>query len=112
MTDENGKRAELAPCPCGRQVELTRLGGKGSTHAFIQCKCGIGMSFRPTFEAAAAEWNKRFDYRPRVDIAFDMIAKANTVTILSLDEMQSVVNRALSGEFDATAARSQTDGGK
>lgn len=34
--------------------------------------------------------------------AFDLIASANTATILSLDEMESIVNRALSGEFDTT----------
>lgn len=37
----------------------------------------------------------------RVKHAFDMIAKANTVTTLSLDEMERVVQRALDGEFDA-----------
>ena len=38
--------------------------------------------------------------KSRVQFAFDMIAKANTVTILSLDEMEDVVCRSLSGEFD------------
>jgi len=37
--------------------------------------------------------------------AFDMIAKANTVSILSLDEMESIVNRALAGEFDKVDGR-------
>lgn len=36
----------------------------------------------------------------RVACAFDLIARANTVTILSLGEMQSIVIRALNGEFD------------
>ena len=37
----------------------------------------------------------------RISTAFDLIARANTVTILSLGEMESIVNRALLGEFDA-----------
>ena len=36
----------------------------------------------------------------RVDCAFDYIGRANTVSICSLDEMEAIVNRALSGEFD------------
>lgn len=36
----------------------------------------------------------------RVSYAFDLIAGANTVTILSLGEMEVTVVRALSGEFD------------
>jgi hypothetical protein len=39
--------------------------------------------------------------KARVEDAFDKIACANTVTICSLDEMESIVNRALDGEFDA-----------
>lgn len=39
--------------------------------------------------------------KARVQDAFDKIASANTVTICSLDEMESIVNRALDGEFDA-----------
>lgn len=35
----------------------------------------------------------------QVNTAFDLIGKANGVTILSLDEMEAVVLRALSGEF-------------
>lgn len=38
--------------------------------------------------------------KDRIRTAFDMIQKANTVSILSLDEMEAVVNRALYGEFD------------
>lgn len=36
----------------------------------------------------------------RLNIGFDYIARCNTVTILSLDEMQDVVFHALKGEFD------------
>lgn len=36
----------------------------------------------------------------RVCCAFDLIGAANTVTILSLDEMERIVLRALRGEFD------------
>ena len=36
----------------------------------------------------------------RVKKAFDMIANAHTITLLSLDEMERIVNRALEGEFD------------
>lgn len=41
----------------------------------------------------------------RVDKAFDLIAAANTVSILSLDEMQAVILRALRGEFDVDDAQ-------
>ena len=36
----------------------------------------------------------------QVKKAFDMIAAANTVSILTLGEMEGIVNRALTGEFD------------
>ena len=36
----------------------------------------------------------------RIGYAFELISKANTVTILSLDEMERIVQRALEGEFD------------
>lgn len=36
----------------------------------------------------------------RLNIAFDYISRANGVSILSLDEMQAIVGRALNGEFD------------
>jgi hypothetical protein len=36
----------------------------------------------------------------RVAQAFDLISRANTVTILSLSEMEALVNRALTGEFE------------
>jgi hypothetical protein len=39
--------------------------------------------------------------KSQVDKAFDLICRANSVTICSLDEMQSIVLRALSGEFDS-----------
>lgn len=37
---------------------------------------------------------------PRIQHAFDLIAAANGVTILSLDEMECIVARALEGEFE------------
>lgn len=36
----------------------------------------------------------------RVRKAFDLIAAANTVTMLTLAEMEAIVLRALKGEFD------------
>jgi hypothetical protein len=38
--------------------------------------------------------------RLRIDYAFYLISCANTVIISSLAEMESIVLRALSGEFD------------
>ena len=38
--------------------------------------------------------------KARVTFAFDMIAKVNRLSIMSLDEMEDVVCRSLSGEFD------------
>lgn len=54
---------DLKPCPfCGSKAELNRLGGPGSTHAYVECsKCDASMSFRTTFEAAAEAWNRRSD---------------------------------------------------
>jgi hypothetical protein len=37
----------------------------------------------------------------RIDYAFELIAKANTVTTCSLGEMQAIIMRALAGEFDS-----------
>lgn len=56
----------------------------------------------------------------RVGTAFDLIGAANTVTILSLDEMERIVLRALNGEFDnhhgkmlpRTEGVSPSDGGQ
>lgn len=48
----------------------------------------------------------------RVDRAFQMIRDANTVTILSLDEMQSIVLRSLAGEFDAALQSAQSPKGR
>ena len=39
-------------------------------------------------------------YSNQLDRAFEYIAKANTVSVLSLNEMQAIVMRALNGEFD------------
>lgn len=36
----------------------------------------------------------------RIRMAFDMIAKASTVTLLTLGEMESLVQRAINQEFD------------
>lgn len=36
----------------------------------------------------------------RIDYAFELIRKANTITTLSLDEMQRLCERALEGDFD------------
>lgn len=41
------------------------------------------------------------DNQWRVLKAFQMIDAAHSVTILSLEEMQAIVLRALDGEFDA-----------
>jgi hypothetical protein len=38
--------------------------------------------------------------KARIDLAFTLIQKCNTVTILSLGEMESIVIRAIEGEFD------------
>jgi Lar family restriction alleviation protein len=51
----------LKPCPfCGGSAQLNRLGGKRSTHAWVECtKCRVVLHFRTTFEAAVAAWNTR-----------------------------------------------------
>lgn len=64
------------------------------------------MHFYPTVEMAADQWNTRCSER-QVATAFDLIAKANTVSILSLGEMESIVNRALAGEFDHDQSTAQ-----
>lgn len=38
--------------------------------------------------------------KARIDYAFVLIAGANSVTLLSLEEMKDIVCRALGGEFD------------
>ncbi len=47
-----------------------------------------------------AEANNPEAPRGRVQKAFDVIAAANGVSILSLGEMEAIINRALEGEFD------------
>ena len=97
-------RAEIRMklCPfCGAAGELEHMGGPGSTHRIAKCsKCKCDMHFWPTVEQAIDKWNTRY-FTAQVSKAFDLIASANIVTILSLGEMESIVNRALSGEFDA-----------
>jgi Lar family restriction alleviation protein len=55
--------AELKPCPfCAADARLVRLGGEGSTHAWIQCtrnSCGASQGTKHTFETAIAAWNTR-----------------------------------------------------
>jgi Lar family restriction alleviation protein len=52
---------KLKPCPfCGSQAELHRLGGPGSTYAWVECShCHADMPFCLTFEQAAEMWNRR-----------------------------------------------------
>ena len=50
--------------------------------------------------------------RRRVKYAFDMIALANSVSILSLDEMEAVVLRALAGEFEEDIRKEDANLGK
>lgn len=64
----------------------------------VTCECGNVYSLHICPKCFA--WPNRLRNK-QVSKAFGMIAKANTVTILSLGEMESIVNRALSGEFDA-----------
>ena len=91
---------QLKQCPfCGAAPKMEVLGGQGSTHRVISCtKCKCDLHWQPTEEMSIAKWNQRAS-EAQVKKAFDMIASANTVTILSLGEMESIVNRALNGEF-------------
>lgn len=120
MTDS---KQELKPCPfCGKTPEVTTrdvepqndswYGRKDET--FILCDCGACLfegSFHEGFgasERAIAAWNARPAdplTEARVRDAFDKVAAVNTVTICSLDEMEAIVNRALTGEFDADFAK-------
>ena len=69
----------------------------------VRCECGTVYSLHlATVCPRCFAWPKN-RRNPQVRKAFDMIAAANTVTLLSLDEMESVVNRALAGEFDGFA---------
>lgn len=65
--------------------------------------CTCGLEFRIQLHAAREVARKRAERLESRDaavkLAFDLIAKANTVSILSLDEMESVVLRCLSGEI-------------
>jgi Lar family restriction alleviation protein len=107
-------KIELKPCPfCGSE----RISDAGYIRdgATVFCRdCGARThAFDPnSAEQATKKWNARalraHDAgtdkglrKARVEDAFDKIACANTVTICSLDEMESIVNRALDGEFDA-----------
>lgn len=45
--------------------------------------------------------------KSRIDYAFVLIAGANTVTTLSLEEMKDVICRALGGEFDSEVFKGQ-----
>lgn len=63
-TEQSGKVTPpepLLPCPfCGHRAVLTRLGGKGSTHGWIECVvCRASQPYTLTFEAACRNWNKR-----------------------------------------------------
>lgn len=93
----------LKPCPfCGSEPKIEVLGGPQSNHRTIQCtKCKCDLHWQITEDLAVAAWNKRVPTEQQVSRAFDMIAKCNTVTICTLGEMESIVNRALSGEFDS-----------
>ena len=71
----------------------------------IHCSCGESYSnLTHTVCPRCFQWPSA-SRNVQVRKAFDMIAKANTVSILSLDEMESIVNRALAGEFDKVDGR-------
>jgi len=71
---------------------------------WVDCECGNHYSLHmATVCPECFAWPNRLR-NLRVTKAFEMIASANTVTILSLSEMESIVNRALSGEFDHPSA--------
>lgn len=59
--DDSRVAMSVKPCPfCGGVPVLHRLGGKGSTHGWVECKeCHASLPFKPTFEAAIADWNRR-----------------------------------------------------
>jgi hypothetical protein len=60
-SDEVAPPVPMLPCPfCGHRAVLTRLGGTGSTHGWIECVgCRAGQPYKPTFEAACSNWNRR-----------------------------------------------------
>lgn len=55
------KLPQLKPCPfCGGKAQLKPMGGKGSTHAWIECsKCEAEINWYTTLEAAIEAWNQR-----------------------------------------------------
>lgn len=64
----------------------------------VTCECGNVYSLHmATVCPECFAWPNRLRNK-RVRKAFDIIAKANTVTVLSLGEMESIVNRALAEE--------------
>lgn len=66
----------------------------------VRCTCGNVYSLHTaTVCPRCYQWPQE-KLNEQVNKAFNMIAKANTVSILSLDEMESLVNRGLAGEFD------------
>lgn len=66
----------------------------------VHCSCGESYSLlNHTVCPECFLWPSA-NRNLRVRKAFDLIAQANGVTILSLSEMESLVNRALAGEFD------------
>ena len=67
----------------------------------VVCTCGETYSnMTHTVCPRCFQW-PHASRNKQVRKAFDMIAAADGVSILSLDEMESIVNRALNGEFDA-----------
>lgn len=78
-----------------------KIQGDANADLIVECACGNVYSLHTAtvcprcFRWPESRRNKR------VSKAFELIAKANTVSILSLDEMESIVNRALSGEFES-----------
>lgn len=75
----------------------------------INCECGNTYSLHTATVCPRCYQWPRDSRNAQVRKAFDMIARVNTVSILSLDEMESVVNRALSGEFDNVHLDEETD---
>ena len=112
MTDS---KQELKPCPfCGSQAksDLSDFGSAmvycGAEDVGVDCPVNAETGFHDSMESSIAAWNTRPAdtlTEARVRDAFDKIAAVNTVAICSLDEMEAIVNRALTGEFDADFAK-------
>lgn len=90
------------PRPCGLcpgTIESSEdLEWHGIGNCLPLCERCLGSGVDPGYEREQGTASEALDRQ--LNLAFEFIAKANTISVLSLDEMKSVVGRTLRGVFD------------